>query len=93
MGVQQSRNRAAVVIDERYLPRDLRGGDFEYRAARAATLKNAVEALGTPHTEVGAAAVNGAAATLERIVRDGDDIVVQGWLDASMIQPAPSLAS
>src|SRR2546429_3505398 len=49
-----------------------RGTTFEYECARAATLKNAIEALGVPHTEVGAITVNGEPATLQRIVREGD---------------------
>lgn len=35
-----------------------RGHRFVYDTARAATLKNAIEALGVPHTEVGAITVN-----------------------------------
>jgi uncharacterized protein with PIN domain len=49
---------------------------FAYRCARAANLKNAIEALGVPHTEVGALTVNGAPATLQRTVRDGDAVEV-----------------
>jgi uncharacterized protein with PIN domain/sulfur carrier protein ThiS len=60
-----------------FLPKARRGEDFEYECARAATLKNAIEALGVPHTEVGAVLVNGAPATLQRIVRAGDRIEVQ----------------
>jgi uncharacterized protein with PIN domain len=59
-----------------FLPRHLRAGAFEHAAARAATLKNAIEALGVPHTEVGALAVNGSPATLQRILREGDDVDV-----------------
>jgi len=35
-------------------------------------MKNAMDALGVPHTEVGALHVNGEPATLQRIVRAGD---------------------
>jgi uncharacterized protein len=59
-----------------FLRRENRGHAFAYQCARAATLKNAIEALGVPHTEVGAVSVNGAAATLQRIVRDGDAVEV-----------------
>jgi len=64
---------------------DRAGDSFSYACARAATLKNAIEALGVPHTEIGALRVNGREATLDRIVRDGDLIEVQ----ARGVEPAP----
>jgi hypothetical protein len=60
----------------RFLRPEHRSGAFPYACARAASLKNAIEALGVPHTEVGAVRVNGAPATLQRMVREGDDIEV-----------------
>jgi uncharacterized protein with PIN domain/sulfur carrier protein ThiS len=60
-----------------FLDRAKRGEAFEYDCARAATLKNAIEALGVPHTEVGALRVNGEPATLQRIVREGDYVEVE----------------
>lgn len=60
-----------------FLDRAKRGEAFEYDCARAATLKNAIEALGVPHTEVGALRVNGEPATLQRVVREGDCIEVE----------------
>lgn len=59
-----------------FLARENRSKDFRYGCARAATLKNAIEALGVPHTEVGALTVNGAPATLQRTVREGDAVEV-----------------
>jgi uncharacterized protein with PIN domain/sulfur carrier protein ThiS len=59
-----------------FLPRERRAQSFSYTCARAATLKNAIEALGVPHTEVGAVIVNGAPATLQRIVRENDVIEI-----------------
>lgn len=59
-----------------FLPRERRGARFDYECARAATLKNAIEALGVPHTEVGRLVLNGEPATLQRIVRQGDAIEV-----------------
>ena len=59
-----------------FLDRLHRKDSFEYGCARAATLKNAIEALGVPHTEVGTVRVNGEPATIQRIVRDGDRIQV-----------------
>lgn len=60
-----------------FLEREKRGHVFQYNCARAATLKNAIEALGVPHTEVGSVSVNGEPATLQRIVRDGDTVEVR----------------
>lgn len=62
-----------------FLAKDFRDRSFAYTCARAATLKNAIEALGVPHTEVGAVVVNGEPATLQRIVRQGDRIEVEPW--------------
>lgn len=60
----------------RFLRPEHRGRRFAYACARAANLKNAIEALGVPHTEVGELVVNGAPATLQRIVREGDEVEV-----------------
>lgn len=61
------------------LSRERRGAAFAYTCARAASLKNAIEALGVPHTEVGRLLLNGAPATLARTVRDGDAIEIFPW--------------
>jgi len=55
-----------------FLARDRRGVAFDHACARAATLKNAIESVGVPHTEVGRLTVNGQPATLARIVRETD---------------------
>jgi uncharacterized protein with PIN domain len=73
----------------RFLRPAHRGRCFDYDCARAANLKNAIEALGVPHTEVGELVVNGAPATLQRIVREGDEIEVAAPLAA---QPHGTLA-
>jgi len=59
-----------------FLPYGKRGGAFSHACARAATLKNAIESLGVPHTETGRVRVNGEPATLSRIVREADAIEV-----------------
>lgn len=59
-----------------FLSRQHRDKAFAYECARAANLKNAIEALGVPHTEAGRITVNGAPATLQRAVRVGDTIEV-----------------
>ena len=72
-------SRARFAFDEAlsgFLAREHRGGAFDYECARAATLKNAIESLGVPHTEVGRVTVNGEPATLQRIVREGDAVEI-----------------
>jgi uncharacterized protein with PIN domain len=59
-----------------FLPRARRAAAFSHVCARAATVKHEIEALGVPHTEAGRLTVNGEAATLSRIVREGDVIEV-----------------
>lgn len=59
-----------------FLSPERRGGAFTHACARAATVKNAIESLGVPHTEIGALTVNGQPATLSRIVREADAIEV-----------------
>ena len=59
-----------------FLTRAKRGGAFSHSCARAATIKHAIESLGVPHTEAGRLTVNDQAATLSRIVREGDVIEV-----------------
>jgi uncharacterized protein with PIN domain len=59
-----------------FLGRDKRGSAFSHSCARAATVKHAIESLGVPHTEAGRLSVNDRAATLSRIVREGDVIEV-----------------
>ncbi len=59
-----------------FLARGRRGGAFDHACARAATVKNAIESLGVPHTEAGRLLVNGRPASLSRIVREGDVIEV-----------------
>lgn len=62
---------------ETFLPRERRGHAFAAPCARAATLKHMIEALGVPHTEVGAALVNGMPVPLERLLEDGDAVEVR----------------
>jgi len=59
-----------------FLPWHRRKHAIEYRCARAATVKNAIEALGVPHTEVELILVNGESVDLSYMVRDGDYISV-----------------
>jgi hypothetical protein len=65
-----------------FLPRERRKRDFDYRCARAATIKNAIEALGVPHTEVELILVNGESVDFGYLVRDGDCISVYPKFEA-----------
>lgn len=75
-----------------FLPRARRGESFSHACARAATLKNAVEALGVPHTEAARLLVNGLPATLDRIVREGDEVEVYPWERQPVLAPPRFIA-
>jgi hypothetical protein len=61
--------------------------EFEYKCARAATVKNAIEALGAPHTEVELILANGASVDFSYMVRDGDRIAVYPVFEAFDVRP------
>ncbi|OGA00911.1 MAG: twitching motility protein PilT [Betaproteobacteria bacterium RIFCSPLOWO2_02_FULL_62_17] len=70
-----------------FLPQERRKREFEYRCARAATVKNAVEALGVPHTEVELILANGEPVDFSYLVREGDRISVYPKFEAFDIAP------
>lgn len=59
-----------------FLAPERRGQEFGYRCARAATVKNAIEALGVPHTEAGLILVNGKPVGFSYIVHESDRVSV-----------------
>jgi uncharacterized protein with PIN domain len=59
-----------------FLASENRTRTVEHDCARAATLKQAIESLGVPHTEIGHVAVNNGPATLARIVHENDFVEV-----------------
>jgi len=59
-----------------FLPRERRDREFTAPCARAATTKHMIEALGVPHTEAGRLLVNGEAANFERLLAQGDAVLV-----------------
>jgi uncharacterized protein with PIN domain len=59
-----------------FLPAPLRKRALDYRCARAASVKNAIEALGVPHTEVELILANGESVDLSYPVRAGDYISI-----------------
>lgn len=61
--------------------------EFEFACARAATVKNAIEAIGVPHTEVELILANGASVDFKYLVRAGDRISVYPQFEAFDITP------
>jgi len=61
--------------------------EFVYDSARAASVKNAIEALGVPHTEVELIVANGASVDFSYSVKEGDRIAVYPMFEALDIRP------
>jgi uncharacterized protein with PIN domain len=59
-----------------FLPRERRDREFVAPCARAATTKHMIEALGVPHTEAGRLLVNGAEASFDQLLEEGDEVLV-----------------
>ena len=57
-----------------FLPPVRRQNRFAYQCAHDATIKNAIESCGVPHTEVDLVLVNGLSVDFSQRVRDGDEI-------------------
>jgi uncharacterized protein with PIN domain len=70
-----------------FLPRERRKRSFEYRCARAATVKNAIEALGVPHTEVDLILVNGESVDFSYLMHEGDRVSVYPKFESFDITP------
>jgi hypothetical protein len=70
-----------------FLAPALRSRDIDYRCARAATVKNAIEALGVPHTEVELILVNGTSVDFSYLVREGDGVSVYPKFESFDIRP------
>ncbi|MGQ0658356.1 MAG: Mut7-C RNAse domain-containing protein [Chromatiales bacterium] len=64
-----------------------RKGPFRYGCARRATVKNAIEALGVPHTEVELILVNGESVEFSYVVQDGDRISIYPQFEAFDVTP------
>jgi uncharacterized protein with PIN domain len=70
-----------------FLPRERRKQAFEYQCARRATVKQAIEALGVPHTEVELILVNGESVDFSHLVNHGDRVSVYPQFEALDISP------
>lgn len=71
-----------------FLPPARRQRRFIHRCAQDATIKNAIESLGVPHTEVELVLVDGEAVDFPERVRDGDEISVY----PAFVALAPAIA-
>jgi uncharacterized protein with PIN domain len=65
-----------------FLPQERRKRVFRYACAKAATVKNAIEALGVPHTEVELVLVNGESVDYSYLVQEDDFISVYPQFEA-----------
>lgn len=70
-----------------FLAPERRKRDFFYDCARAATVKNAIEALGVPHTEVELILVNGESVDFDHLLREGDRVAVYPRFEAFDVGP------
>jgi hypothetical protein len=70
-----------------FLAPDRRGREFEASFGRAATVKNAIEALGVPHTEVELIVVDGQSVDFDYRMRDGDRVSVYPTFEAFDVGP------
>ncbi len=59
-----------------FLPKEKRKKRFEHKFIDRASVKDVIEALGVPHTEVDLILVNGNSKNFSHIINDGDDISV-----------------
>jgi uncharacterized protein len=70
-----------------FLAPDRRKREFELACAEAATVKNAIESVGVPHTEVELIVANGESVDFSYRVRDGDRIAVYPMFESFDIAP------
>lgn len=70
-----------------FLPPALRRDTFRHHLNRRASVKDVIESLGVPHTEVELILANGESVDFSYIVRDGDRISVYPVFEALDIRP------
>ena len=70
-----------------FLPRERRRREFELRCAENATVKNAIESVGVPHTEVELILANGESVDFAYRVAEGDRISVYPMFERFDIAP------
>lgn len=70
-----------------FLPADRRKVSFRHHLNRRASVKDVIESLGVPHTEVDLILANGESVDFSYIVRDGDRISVYPVFESLDIRP------
>ena len=70
-----------------FLPASRRKRRFPHAFTRRASIKDMIEALGVPHTEIEVILVNGESVDFSYIVHDGDDISVYPMFESLDIRP------
>jgi hypothetical protein len=70
-----------------FLPADRKQVRFTYRLTRATSIKDLIESLGVPHTEVDLILVNGESADFSYRVKDGDCVSVFPMFESMDIRP------
>src|SRR5690554_6793227 len=74
-----------------FLPLHRRGRPFVYTLEGRASVKDTIEALGVPHTEVDLILINGEPVGFNAIVEDGDRVSVYPPFTALDISPLPRM--
>ncbi|MCS6937155.1 MAG: Mut7-C ubiquitin/RNAse domain-containing protein [Candidatus Bipolaricaulota bacterium] len=74
-----------------FLPPKHRQRDIEYSFGNAPAVKDAIEALGVPHTEVDLIVVNGQSVGFSHRLRDGDRVAVYPVFESLDISPIVQL--
>ncbi|MEW6566722.1 MAG: Mut7-C RNAse domain-containing protein [Chloroflexota bacterium] len=70
-----------------FLPRARRGGEFAHAVAGRTSVRDLIESLGVPHTEVDLILVNGASVSFDYLVCDGDRVSVYPTFESIDITP------
>jgi uncharacterized protein with PIN domain len=70
-----------------FLPASRRKRRFSQAITRRASIKDMIEALGVPHTEIEVILVNGKSVDFSYLVNDGDDISVYPMFESLDIRP------
>lgn len=71
-----------------FLPATLRGREFEHSVKGTPSVKDVIEALGVPHTEVDLILVNGRSVDFTCLLQDGDRVSVFPVFESLDIRPA-----
>jgi uncharacterized protein with PIN domain len=70
-----------------FLPPERRGREFSYSFIDRTSVKDMIESLGVPHTEIDIILVNGESVDFTKLVEDGDRIAVYPMFEAIDVTP------